>query len=103
MLSRDCFIRGRGQRPQAKAKAKARRLVKIGVARIARRKVPQMESQPQKRPIKIEAHILAYLGDLMTLFEESVKNAVAASATATATTQSHSNIQKREEPSPGVR
>ena len=55
-----------------------------------------MESQPVQRPIKIEAHILAYLGDLMTLFEESVKNAVASA-------QAHSSIQKREEPSPGVR
>ena len=28
---------------------------------------------PKPRPIKLEAHILAYLGDFMSIFEESVK------------------------------
>lgn len=28
---------------------------------------------PKSRPIKLEAHILAYLGDFMSVFEESVK------------------------------
>ena len=28
---------------------------------------------PKPRPIKLEAHILAYLGDFMSVFEESVK------------------------------
>ena len=29
--------------------------------------------EPKPRPIKIESHILAYLGDFMSVFEESVK------------------------------
>ena len=29
--------------------------------------------EPKPRPIKLEAHILAYLGDFMSVFEESVK------------------------------
>ena len=33
---------------------------------------PTME-EPKPRPITLEAHVLAYLGDLMTLFEESIK------------------------------
>ncbi len=28
---------------------------------------------PKPRPLKLEAHILAYLGDFMSVFEESVK------------------------------
>jgi hypothetical protein len=28
---------------------------------------------PKPRPIKVEAHILAYLGDFLQTFEESVK------------------------------
>lgn len=29
--------------------------------------------EPKARPITLEAHVLAYLGDYMTLFEESIK------------------------------
>lgn len=29
--------------------------------------------EPKPRPIILEAHVLAYLGDYMTLFEESIK------------------------------
>ena len=29
--------------------------------------------EPKPRPIKLESHILAYLGDFMSVFEESVK------------------------------
>lgn len=28
---------------------------------------------PKPRPLKLEAHILAYLGDFMSVFEESIK------------------------------
>jgi hypothetical protein len=31
---------------------------------------------PKPRPIKLEAHILAYLGDFLQTFEESVKRRV---------------------------
>ena len=30
-----------------------------------------MEAKP--RPIKLEAHVLAYLGDFMNIFEESIR------------------------------
>jgi len=33
-----------------------------------------MEAKP--RPIKLEAHVLAYLGDFMNLFEESVRRQI---------------------------
>ena len=32
-----------------------------------------MDPKPKPRPIALEAHILAYLGDFMNVYEESVK------------------------------
>ena len=29
--------------------------------------------EPRPRPIKLEAHVLAYLGDFMNIFEESIR------------------------------
>jgi hypothetical protein len=43
---------------------------------------------PKPRPIKLEAHILAYLGDFLQTFEESVKRRII-------------SIQKLPSPSPG--
>jgi 23S rRNA maturation mini-RNase III len=33
-----------------------------------------MEAKP--RPIKLEAHVLAYLGDFMNIFEESIRRQI---------------------------
>lgn len=33
----------------------------------------QDPGKPQPRPLKIEAHILAYLGDLLNHYEEAIK------------------------------
>ena len=30
-------------------------------------------TEPKPRPIKLEAHVLAYLGDFMNIFEESIR------------------------------
>lgn len=30
-------------------------------------------AEPKSRPIKLEAHVLAYLGDFMNVFEESIR------------------------------
>ena len=30
-------------------------------------------TEPKPRPIKLEAHVLAYLGDFMNVFEESIR------------------------------
>ena len=30
-------------------------------------------TEPKSRPIKLEAHVLAYLGDFMNVFEESIR------------------------------
>lgn len=35
--------------------------------------MPDDPPKPKPRPLKLEAHILAYLGDFMSVFEESVK------------------------------
>jgi hypothetical protein len=34
---------------------------------------PMSSTEPKPRPIKLEAHVLAYLGDFMNIFEESIR------------------------------
>jgi hypothetical protein len=36
--------------------------------------------EPKPRPIKLDPHILAYLGDFMIIFEESIRAAAAVAA-----------------------
>jgi hypothetical protein len=50
------------------------------------------KTKPQPRPLKLEAHVLAYLGDFMSVFEESVKRL--------AIKEVRSNIQKPRDKSP---
>jgi hypothetical protein len=50
--------------------------------------MPEEKTKPQPRPLKLEAHVLAYLGDFMSVFEESVKRLA------------KSNIQKLQDKSP---
>ena len=41
--------------------------------------------EPKPRPIKLDPHILAYLGDFMIIFEESIRAAATAATAAAAT------------------
>lgn len=50
--------------------------IKVEPSSHTKQKVPNMEGarpEPKPRPIKLESHILAYLGDFMSVFEESIK------------------------------
>ena len=56
--------------------------------------MPDDPPKPKPRPLKLEAHILAYLGDFMSVFEESVKR--------TAIQTLKSSNQKPQEQSPAA-
>jgi 23S rRNA maturation mini-RNase III len=57
--------------------------------------MPDERPTPKPRPLKLEPHILAYLGDFMSVFEESVKRKAIQTL--------KSSNQTPQAPSPGAR
>jgi hypothetical protein len=58
-----------------------------------------MEAKP--RPIKLEAHVLAYLGDFMNIFEESIRRQVLKEINNP--TPSASHLSSEDKPPPSAR
>lgn len=59
-------------------------------------------TEPKPRPIKLEAHVLAYLGDFMNIFEESIRRQ-ALREIHTLPKPSTTGTQKPREPPPSSR
>ena len=59
-------------------------------------------AEPKPRPIKLEAHVLAYLGDFMNVFEESIRRQ-ALREIHTLPKPSTTGTQKPREPPPSSR
>ncbi len=61
-------------------------------------------TEPKPRPIKLEAHVLAYLGDFMNIFEESIRRqALREIHTMPRQPKPTTGIQKPREPPPSSR
>ena len=59
-------------------------------------------TEPKSRPIKLEAHVLAYLGDFMNVFEESIRRQ-ALREIHTLPSKPTTGTQKPREPPPSSR
>ena len=63
---------------------------------------PMSSTEAKPRPIKLEAHVLAYLGDFMNIFEESIRRK-ALREIHTLPKPSTTGTQKPREPPPSSR